>query len=97
MEFELDPRVKKITFSSKTFPGHSWKYFPATFTPESIRTTKEHFNKYIQRINSIVKYRLDGKQLDETINMPPYDGVIITVGLTRSGKSDETVLLEIDV
>ena len=94
---ELDERVKKITFISKTFPGHSWKYFPATFTPESIRTTKEHFNKYIQKINSIIKYRLDGKQFDETINMPSYDGVIIIPGLTRSGKPDETVFIEIDV
>jgi len=94
---ELDSRVKKITFSSKVFPGHSWKYFPATFTPESIRTTKEHFNKYIQKINSVVKYRLDGKQLDESINMPSYDGVIITVGLKRSGNPDETVVVEIDV
>lgn len=97
LEMELDSRVKKITFISKIFPGHSWKYFPATFTPESIRTTKEHFNKYIQRINSIVKYRLDGKQLDENINMPSYDGVIIIPGLKRSGNPDETVILEIDV
>lgn len=93
----LDSRVKKITFSSKAFPGHSWKYFPATFTPESIRTTKEHFNKYIHAINSLVEYRLDGKQLDQTINMPPYDGIIIMLGLKKSGEPDETVLIEIDV
>ena len=93
----LDSRVKKITFSSKVFPGHSWKYFPATFTPESIRATKEHFNKYIDAINSLVKYRLDGKQLDETINMPLYDGIIIMLGFKRSGEPDETVLVEIDV